>query len=88
MKPLLVPALLVAAAMGAHAQEFGYMAFEPSVNHIDLKTCPAKVTAKDVFCRATLQNDTFHVYVFKDDEDMTFVEMLSFEDGEYELTFK
>ncbi|REF67621.1 MULTISPECIES: hypothetical protein [Paracoccus] len=92
MRSLLAPALLAAtfagAGAGAQAQDFGYEAFEPSVNHIDLETCPARVTAKEVFCRATLLNDTVYVYVFEDTDEMKYVEMLAFEAGEYEITFK
>ncbi|WP_449044880.1 hypothetical protein [Paracoccus versutus] len=90
MRSLLAPALLAAtfAGAGAQAQDFGYEAFEPSVNHIDLEICPARVTAKEVFCRATLLNDTVYVYVFEDTDEMKYVEMLAFEAGEYEITFK
>ncbi|MDF3852837.1 hypothetical protein ACDP63_10415 [Paracoccus sp. P2] len=90
MRSLLAPALLAATFVGtgAQAQDFGYEAFEPSVNHIDLETCPARVTAEKVFCRATLLHDTVYVYVFEDRNEMKFVEMLAFEAGEYEITFK
>lgn len=46
-----------------------YEIFEASVPHIDLAACPeglevAGVAADDLFCRATVHEDGFHVFVF------------------------
>ena len=88
MKSLLVSALVALAASAAHADGFVYAQFEVSVNHIDLAACPTQVTAEGVFCRATILHDGVHVYVFEEDGDMAFVDMLTFDEDAYALAFK
>lgn len=88
MRTLLLSVLVALAASAAHAQGLVYAQFETSVNHIDLETCPAQVKAEGVFCRATILHDALHVYVFEQGGDLAFVEMLTFEDGDFEIDFK
>lgn len=88
MKSLVFSAMFALAASVAHAQSYTYAQFEVSVNHIDLETCPQQVTATGVFCRATVLHDNVHVYVFEEDGDMVFVDMLTFDEEGYIVAFQ
>ena len=88
MKSLVFFAMFALAAPLAHADGYTYAQFEASVNHVDLETCPAQVAATGVFCRATVLHDSVHVYVFEEDGDMAFVDMLTFDEEGYTLAFQ
>ncbi len=78
-KPLLATALVAlsltpALADAPASMPLTYEVFEVSVPHIDLAACPpdmdlAGAAADAVFCRATVNADAFHVYVFALDGD-------------------
>lgn len=70
--PALVP--VMATAQTPAAMPLTYEIFEASVPHIDLAACPATIAldgvdADDVFCRAVVHDDAFHVYIFALDGD-------------------
>lgn len=94
MKSLLIAALALAgatAALPALAQEaapLSYAAFEPSVTHLDLETCPEAMARDGAFCRVSIGSDMIHVWVFEEGGDQAFVEVRSFGPDEYELTLK
>lgn len=88
MKSLLLSAMLAVAASLAQAQGFTYAQFEVSVNHIDLENCPEQLAADGVFCRATILHDGVHVYAFEEEGDMAFVDMVTFDEDSYDVTFK
>lgn len=63
----LVPAIVVAQT--PTALPLTYAIFEASIPHIDLAACPEglaldAIARDDVFCRAVVHDDAFHVYVF------------------------
>ncbi len=55
-----------------------YEQFETAVPHMDLETCPESLAQPETFCRATLQHDEFHVFVFSEREDSPMVGFASF----------
>ncbi len=70
--PVILP--VMATAQTAAAMPLTYAIFEASVPHIDLAACPTGielngVAADDVFCRAVVHDDAFHVYIFALDGD-------------------
>lgn len=86
MKTATISALLIAATVTVgHAGPFTYELFENSVNHIDLDQCPSQVKSRDVFCRATIQNDGVHIFVFEEAGDRNFIDMLTFDRGEFDV---
>lgn len=88
MKAYVLATGFTLAASFVQAGEYTYDQFETSVNHINLDKCPAKVTARDVFCRTTFLHDGIHVYVFEKGGNMAFVRMLTFDEGSYAVGFK
>ncbi len=50
-----------------------YEQFEAAVPHMDLENCPEALAQENVFCRATLQHEEIHVFVFSQDGDSPFV---------------
>ena len=94
MKTHLLAALALAgatAAQPASAQDgapLTYAAFEPSVTHLDLETCPEAMARDGVFCRVSIGGDMVHIWVFEEGGDQALVEVRSFGPDEYELTLK
>ncbi|QYX58334.1 hypothetical protein K1T73_08250 [Roseovarius sp. SCSIO 43702] len=75
------PAFLLAIApLSAVAAPMAltYDQFEVAVPHLDLETCPDALAAEDVFCRATLNHDEIHVFVFERGGDNALVGFGSF----------
>ena len=69
------PALSQEARTGAPPFALTYEAFEASVNHIDLPSCPAEVAAPGRFCRLTAHQDNLNVFAFSEDGDQLLVAM-------------
>jgi hypothetical protein len=83
-------AILVLAASAAGAQEtcpLDYSAFELSVPHVDLETCPEGVEDGH-FCRAAVANDPLHVFVFREDGAACLTELMSLEEGAFEIVLQ
>ena len=57
---------------------FTYEAFEHSVDHADLETCPEGINDDAFFCRVTLAAEAAHVFVFSYDGDQPLTEIRSF----------
>ncbi len=90
-----VPAALamvgVAVASPVRAQEAApltYGAFEPSVTHLDLESCPEALAREGAFWRLSIGSDMVHVWVFEDAGDMKLVEVRSYGPDEYDLVLK
>ena len=60
------------------AQPLTYEQFEASVPHMDLEACPDTLAQPDTFCRATLQHEEIHVFVFSENDDSPMVGFASF----------
>jgi hypothetical protein len=88
MKACALTTFFTLVASFAYAGDYTYEQFETSVNHIDLDKCPTEVTAKDVFCRTTILHDGVHVYVFERGGNQAFVQMLTYDEGNYAVAFK
>ncbi len=88
--PTSVVAILLAApaAIAADAPTYTYEEFESSVVHLDLETCPDALAAEGVFCRASVANEAVHVYAFSEIGDLPMVGFMSYEEGEFEISFK
>ncbi len=46
---------------------------------------PKPGISPEVFCLATIQNDGVHIFVVEEAGDRNFVEMLSFDRGEFDV---
>lgn len=80
--------MLFAAPLSLHAEgRFTCADFEASVSHIDLETCPADLARDDHFCRVSFNNDALHVFVFSDEGERLLVEVATYFEDEFELTF-
>ena len=83
--PILLGLLVLLAPATGSAQEEGmpltYEQFEIAVPHVDLETCPADFVAADVFCRATLNLDSIHVFAFADEGEQPLVGFATFDGG-------
>lgn len=75
-------------ATPALAADYTYMQFEASVTHIDLDECPAALAEGDVFCRATINHDALHVYVFEAGGEQRFVDLHSYDEDEFDLVLQ
>ncbi|MCC6001580.1 MAG: hypothetical protein JJU19_12050 [Pararhodobacter sp.] len=87
LRPLiLATAALLALPAAAHDRPaYTYEAFEVSVPHIDLETCPDGLATGDVFCRVTMNNDALHIHVFETAGDRHFVSVHTYHADEFEL---
>lgn len=56
----------------------GYEQFEAAIAHVDLEECPEGISQFDVFCRGTLANDEFHVFVFSDADDSPLIQVVTY----------
>ena len=81
-------AAFVSQVAQAQACPMPYDKFEMAVPHLDLDTCPASVSQKDVFCRANVANDEVHVFVFERGGERCLVSVTSFDEAKYQLTLK
>jgi hypothetical protein len=87
---LLPAAILVLAASAAGAEEtcpFDYSAFELSMPHVDLETCPEGVE-EDHFCRAAVANDLLHIFVFSEDATACLTEVVSLDEEAFEIVLR
>lgn len=55
-----------------------YEQFEVAVPHMDLEACPQSLAQPETFCRATLQHEEIHVFVFSETNDSPMVGFASF----------
>ncbi len=62
----------------AEPSSLTYRQFEAAVPHLDLETCPSSLPQENTFCRATLQHDEIHVFVFSEDGDSPLIGFSSF----------
>ncbi len=78
----LAPAALALLAGGAMAQQaampLNYAQFEAAVPHVDLETCPDSLDRPDAFCRATIQHEEIHVFVFSEKAGSPMIGFASF----------
>ena len=77
---ILAPLALSAttALAGPDATPLNYEQFEAAVPHVDLEQCPEDLLQEGTFCRATLNHEEIHVFVFSEDGDSPLVGFASF----------
>jgi hypothetical protein len=56
-----------------------YEVFEAAVPHIDLAACPDAVSRPDSFCRASVNHDEIHVFVFSEKGENPLIGFQSYE---------
>ena len=56
-----------------------YEAFEASVDHIDLPSCPSDIAAPNRFCRMTAHRDGLNVFAFSEEGDQPLVALKTYE---------
>jgi len=71
--------LPLSAQEAAPALPFSYEMFEAAVAHVDLAACPVDLARPHTFCRVTLINDAFNVFVFSEDGDQPLVAFKSYD---------
>ncbi len=74
IKTLLTASLLTFPALAnAAPSALTYEQFEYSVQHVDLDLCPMELAEPGRFCRATINHDEIHVFVFDDNGDQPLI---------------
>ncbi len=78
--------LSIADTRAQDACVMNYPAFEVSIPHLDLPSCPKDLARPGAFCRVTAANDAVHVFVFEEKGRQCLLAMKTYRD--YELGVK